>query len=126
MNNPEEPVNDPVEPDPVEPDPVETVNDPVELDSVEPEGPEDRPEGATDTSVYVRRSRTPTLGFWVALVIVVPAVVALVISPFLDFVDLGGVVNFVLLTAVFVGVPLAAVAAGIDAFVHRSSGRRSR
>lgn len=82
------------------------------------------PEGST--SLYVRRGRTPTLGFWVTLTLVIPAVAALVISPFFDFADLTGVLNFVLVAVVFVGVPLAAVAAAVDSFLHRPSGPRGR
>lgn len=85
---------------------------------------EDADEGST--SFYVRRSRVPTLGFWVALAIAIPIVVALVVSPFLHFGDLSGVVNFALMAAVFVGIPLAAVAAAVDALRHRSSTRRRR
>lgn len=83
-------------------------------------------ENEGSTSFYVRRSRVPTLGFWVALAIAIPIAVALVVSPFLHFGDLSGVVNFVLVTAVFVGIPLAAVAAAVDAFRHRTSRRRRR
>lgn len=83
-------------------------------------------ESAGSTSFYVRRNRVPTLGFWVALAIAVPIVVALVVSPFLNFGDLTAVANFVLVAAVFVGIPLAAVAAAVDAFRHRSSRRSGR
>lgn len=83
-------------------------------------------EGDGSTSFYVRRSRVPTLGFWVALALVIPVVVALVVSPFLNFGDLSGVFTFVLVSAVFVGIPLAAVAAAVDAFRHRGSRRRGR
>lgn len=71
------------------------------------------------TSIYVRRGRTPTLGFWVAIAIALPAVAALISAPFFDFADLGGVLNFVLLAAVMVGLPLAAVAAVIDSVRNR-------
>ena len=81
---------------------------------------------AAGTSVYVRRGRTPTLGFWVAIALAVPAVLALLSAPFFDFVDLGGVVNFVLIAVVFVGLPLAAVVAAVDAYRHRERAPRSR
>ena len=87
---------------------------------------EEGPAVAGSTSIYVRRRRTPALGFWVTLAIAVPAVVALLISPLFDFVDATGVLNFMLTSAVFIGVPLAAIAAAIDAFRHRSSGPRGR
>src|SRR5699024_3421045 len=72
------------------------------------------------TSVYVRRRRTPTLGFWVALALIVPAVAALLVSPLFDFADIAGVLNFMLVAAVFVGLPLAAIACVIDAIRHRT------
>lgn len=75
--------------------------------------------GPPETSIYVRRGRTPTLGFWVALAIALPAVAALISAPFFDFADLGGVLNFVLLAAVVVGLPLATIAAVIDSVRHR-------
>lgn len=79
-----------------------------------------------DTSVYVRRGRTPTLAFWVALALAVPGIVALFSAPFLDFADLGGVFTFVLLAVLFVGLPLAAIAAVIDSIRHRGPRRRDR
>lgn len=78
------------------------------------------------TSVYVRRRRTPTLGFWVALAIVVPTVAAMLISPLFAFADIAGVLNFMLVTAVFVGLPLAAIACAVDAIRHRAPKRPRR
>lgn len=78
------------------------------------------------TSLYVRRGRTPTLGFWVALAIVLPALAALLSAPLFDFADISGVLNFMLVAAVFVGLPLAAIAALVDAIRHRGEGRRTR
>lgn len=93
----------------------------------EPEADESAPAPeSTSTSIYVRRGRTPTLGFWVALAIALPAVAALISAPFFDFPDLGAVVNFVLMAAVMVGLPLAALAALIDAIRHRSPRSRRR
>ena len=95
--------------------------------SAEPEADESAPAPeSTSTSIYVRRGRTPTLGFWVALAIALPAVAALISAPFFDFPDLGAVVNFVLMAAVMVGLPLAALAALIDAIRHRSPRSRRR
>ncbi|GAA1490254.1 hypothetical protein [Brachybacterium sacelli] len=88
--------------------------------------PSEAAEDTGNTSVYVRHGRTPTLGFWVTVLLVAPMVVALIISPFFDFQDVSSVVTFVLIAAVFVGVPLAAVAAAIDAFLHRRGGPRGR
>ena len=95
-------------------------------DAAEREAPEKADPAASGTTLYVRRGRTPTLGFWVALAILVPAVAALFSAPFFDFADLSGVVNFVLVVAVFVGLPLAAIAAFVDARMHRDRPRRRR
>ncbi|MFC7463386.1 hypothetical protein [Brachybacterium sp. GCM10030252] len=78
------------------------------------------------TTLYVRRRRTPTLGFWVALALAVPAVVALVAAPLLPLEDAGSALNLVLLAVVFIGLPLAAIAALVDAIRHRRHGRRDR
>ena len=91
-------------------------------------------DGATDgeqpesevTSLYVRRGRTPTLGFWVALALIVPAVAALVAAPFFGFGDISSVLNFMLVAAVFVGLPLAGIAALVDSMRHRGEKRRRR
>lgn len=111
--------------------PENTPHRPGETEDVERAAPpaDERPATAEDTgttSVYVRRGRTPTLGFWVTVLLVVPMVIALVISPFFEFQDASSVVTFVLIVGVFVGVPLAAVAAAIDAFRHRRGGPRGR
>ncbi|MEE1618986.1 hypothetical protein [Brachybacterium sp. J153] len=73
----------------------------------------------TSTAVFVRRGRTPALGLWVAICLAVPAVGALLASPFLGLPDLPSVLNLILLAIMFVGVPLAAIAALIDAIRHR-------
>ena len=86
----------------------------------------ERSAAAGDTSVYVRRGRTPTLGFWIAIALAAPAVLALLSAPFFDFVDLGGIVNFVLIAVVFCGLPLAAVVAAVDAYRHRERAPRRR
>jgi hypothetical protein len=87
----------------------------------------ERPERSEgETSIYVRRGRTPTLSFWVTLALAVPGLVALFSAPFLDFADLGGVFTFVLLAVLFVGLPLAAIAAVIDSVRHRGPRRRDR
>ena len=81
------------------------------------------PAASQDTSIYVRRGRTPTLGFWVALALILPAVGALIAVPFFAFGDLRAIANFVLLAMVVVGLPLAALAALIDSLRHRKERR---
>ncbi|MDN6302729.1 MAG: hypothetical protein L0J57_06755 [Brachybacterium sp.] len=109
----------------------ETRETPENPENPEGSGTEDRttddvePESEV-TSLYVRRRRTPTLGFWVAVAIVVPAVAALLVAPFLELGDLGGVLNFMLVAAVIVGLPLAAIAALADAMRHRGEKHRRR
>lgn len=81
--------------------------------------PVDEATADAGTSIYVRRGRTPTLGFWIVLSVTVPAVLAVIVGLFLGLGDLGSLFNFALLSVFAVGLPLAAVAAGIDAFQHR-------
>lgn len=83
-------------------------------------------EESEHTSLYVRRRRTPTLGLWVTLAIALPALAALLSAPLFDFADISGVLNFMLVAAVFVGLPLAAIAALVDAIMHRSEISRRR
>lgn len=122
-------VNDPEDREPVDDPSTEETGDrsAAREDEAPPAPSEEAAEGAVpDTSIYVRRGRTPTLGFWVAVLIALPALAALISSPFFDFPDLGAVVNFVLLAATLVGLPLAAIAAVVDAVRHRSSKTRRR
>ncbi|MGO3208184.1 hypothetical protein ACT3SQ_01835 [Brachybacterium sp. AOP42-C2-15] len=98
---------------------VATPQEATREDAPEADDPATATAEPDETSIYVRRSRTPTLGFWVAVAIALPAVAALISAPFFDFADLGGVLNFVLLAAVIVGLPLATIAAVIDSVRHR-------
>jgi len=82
--------------------------------------------GGARTALYVRRRRTPALGFWVLLSFLVPGVLALLSVPLFGFGDLRGVVNFVLLAMVVLGLPLAALASFVDARRHRGEERRRR
>lgn len=74
---------------------------------------------ADGTTVLVRRGRRPTLGFWVVLSVLVPAVAGLVVGPFLGLSDVGGIVIFALLMVLGVGFPLAAIATAVDLVIHR-------
>ncbi|GLI32157.1 MULTISPECIES: hypothetical protein [Brachybacterium] len=80
--------------------------------------------GSPRTALYVRRRRAPALGFWVLLSFLVPGVLALLSVPLFGFGDLRGVVNFVLLAMVVIGLPLAAIASFVDARRHRREDRR--
>jgi hypothetical protein len=71
------------------------------------------------TTLYVRRGRTPALGFWVLLSILVGAVVGLIVAFVSGAGDLGGIAMFLAYGAMFVGIPLAAIAALVDALRHR-------
>lgn len=82
------------------------------------------PTGEGDIAVYVRRSRKPTLGFWVAIALALPLLAGLVIAPLLGIGTLNGILNFMLVSGVFVGLPLAAIVCFVDAM--RQSSRRSR
>ena len=86
----------------------------------------DEPRADVRTALYVRRRRTPALGCWVLLSFLVPGAAALIAAPLLQFGDLRGVVNFVILAMVVVGLPLAAIASFIDARRHRGEGRGRR
>lgn len=81
----------------------------------------EEPQRAADgtTAIYVRRSRRPSLLFWVLLALLVPTLLGFLIAPLLGIADLGSMLNLGLLAGLFVGVPLAAVAAAVDAVRHR-------
>ncbi|WP_341854824.1 hypothetical protein [Brachybacterium sp. GPGPB12] len=80
--------------------------------------------GSPRTALYVRRRRAPALGFWVLLSFLVPGILALLSVPLFGFGDLRGVVNFVSLAMVVIGLPLAAIASFVDARRHRREDRR--
>jgi hypothetical protein len=134
--HPQGPAEEPASPDEATESPVEEPRDRTaepedeeeQVPAAEPEGGEEQAPAAEQapTAIYVRRGRTPALGFWVVLCFLVPAVAALLAAPFLQFGDLRGVVNFVLLARVVVGLPLAAIASFIDARRHRGEGRGRR
>jgi hypothetical protein len=85
----------------------------------EPEEDEEFPGLDQATTLYVRRGRTPALGFWVLLSILVGAVVGLIVAFVSGAGDLGGIAMFLAYGAMFVGIPLAAIAALVDALRHR-------
>ncbi|PWH07716.1 hypothetical protein DEO23_03615 [Brachybacterium endophyticum] len=91
-----------------------------------PESAEDR--GAPDegTVLYVRRRRVPTLGFWVTLSIIVGLLAGAVTALITRVDSAGGVIYFAVTGAVFIGLPLALIAAVVDAVIHRGERRRPR
>lgn len=79
------------------------------------------PEG---TVILVRRRRMPSLGFWVLGCMLLAALVGAVVAYVVDVRYLAGMVYFAVTSAVFFGLPLAALAALVDALRHRRSDRR--
>lgn len=81
---------------------------------------------AETTAVYVRRRRVPTLAFWVTLAILVGLVAGAITALVTGVGDIGGILYFAVAGGVFVGLPLALVAAIVDAVAHRAERRRTR
>ena len=75
------------------------------------------------TTVYVRRSRTPNLAFWVVLLILISFFGGALAAVLRGALSLAAIFNAAMLGAVVIGVPLTAVAAGVDAIIVR---RRAR
>lgn len=75
------------------------------------------------TTVYVRRSRTPNLAFWVVLLILISFFGGALAAVLRGALSLAAIFNAAMLAAVVIGVPLTAVAAGVDAIMVR---RRAR
>lgn len=79
----------------------------------------------TGTAVYVRRGRTPALGLWVVLALALGAVLGLVVGAVTGVNYLAGLAYFALCGAMFIGLPLAAIAALLDAIrARRLTARR--
>lgn len=76
------------------------------------------------TVILVRRRRMPSLGFWVLGCMLLAALVGAVVAYVVDVRYLAGMVYFAVTSAVFFGLPLAALAALVDALRHRRSDRR--
>lgn len=92
-----------------------------------PQTPSDAAEPAPETTaVYVRRRRVPTLAFWVALAIFVGLVAGAITALVTGVGDIGSILYFAVTGGVFVGLPLALIAAIVDAVKHRSERRRPR
>ncbi|WP_106506171.1 hypothetical protein [Brachybacterium timonense] len=75
------------------------------------------------TTVYVRRSRTPNLAFWVVLLILISFFGGALAAVLRGALSLAAIFNAAMLGAVVIGVPLTAVAAGVDTIMVR---RRAR
>lgn len=103
------------------------MTDPRPLDSpAEPDAPEDRepdapgePRPEDGQVLLVRRRRVPALGFWVALVLVVPFLAGMVVAWVVDVRTLTGMLYFGVTAALLIGFPLALVAAVVDAVLER-------
>jgi hypothetical protein len=121
--------NDPMSPtSPAGPDTPASPDAPAGPDTPAEAGHEPAPEQPArteGTAVYVRRRRAPTLGFWVILALVVGVLAGAVTALVTRVDDLGGVIYFAVTGAVFVGLPLALIAAIIDSVTHRPR-RRDR
>lgn len=81
--------------------------------------PSDDAEPADVTAIYVRHSRTPTLGFWVVLVVAVGALAGGIIGVVTGADTVGGIAYFAGSGVLFIGGPLALVVAIVDAVIHR-------
>ncbi|MFC0675842.1 hypothetical protein [Brachybacterium hainanense] len=79
------------------------------------------PEG---TVLLVRRERAPTLGFWVVLAMMVAAGIGVIAAVVTDTLFVSGILRFAATSAVFIGLPLAAIAAVADSVRHRRRERR--
>lgn len=101
---------------------------------IDPEQPAD-PEGHADRAaqpapspdgevLLVRRRRTPALGFWVLLALLVAFIGGMVTAWVVDIRYLTGMLYFGVTAAVLIGAPLALLAAIIDAVLDRRRGTR--
>lgn len=94
------------------------------VDPADPAEPAEVPEVPEGTVLLVRRRRTPTLGFWVLVSMVLAALVGVGIALAVGVVHLAGLLYFAVTAAVFIGLPLAAGFSFWDALRHRRSDRR--
>lgn len=81
---------------------------------------------AGPTALYVRRARTPTLGFWLVLIALVSAVTGILVALLRGVGDASVMLNMALLSLVAIGMPLAGIAAAIDAVRNRRRSPRDR
>ncbi|MGY5763998.1 hypothetical protein ACXET9_02195 [Brachybacterium sp. DNPG3] len=92
-------------------------------DSPSDDSSSDEPEAVEapvlEETFYVRRRRRPTLITWVIAALVLPVVVGLAISPWLQLGAANEALNLALFLGVAVGVPLATIACIVDAVRHR-------
>lgn len=70
-------------------------------------------------AVYVRRGRTPTLGFWVVLALLISFFGGALGAVLLGVLNLAALMNAALLTTVVVGIPVAGVITLVDALRER-------
>ncbi|EWS81924.1 hypothetical protein [Brachybacterium phenoliresistens] len=99
-------------------------------ESAEEDGPAADAADAEDSStpegtvILVRRRRMPSLGFWVLGCMLLAALAGAVVAYVVEVRYLAGMVYFAVTGAVFFGLPLAALAALVDALRHRRTDRR--
>lgn len=118
------PDSTPVAADPADPVTAESAADDV------PAGTEAKAKGADaarpqTTALYARRSRTPALGLWVLIAIAVGALIGVIAALATQTFWIAGIAYFAAIGALFIGMPLAAIAALVDARRNRSAPARS-
>lgn len=75
--------------------------------------------GIDGTTVYVRRGRTPNLAFWVVLLVLIAFFAGALFAVVLGALSLAAIFNTAMLSAMVIGVPLAAVAVLVDVLRNR-------
>ncbi len=68
----------------------------------------------------MRRGRTPSLGFWVVLLLLITFFGGAFAAVLMGVMGLAAIMNVAMLSAVVIGVPLTAIAALVDKVRHRS------
>lgn len=109
-----------------DPRPLDSPAEPDAPEDREPDAPDDREPDASEEPrpedgqvLLVRRRRVPALGFWVALVLVIPFLAGMVVAWVVDVRTLTGMLYFGVTAALLIGFPLALVAAVVDAVLER-------
>lgn len=110
-------------PDPVVDEPsADAAPAPDAIPSPDERPPPDDTLPAGGQVILVRRRRTPALGFWVALALAVTFLTGIVVAWTVGVRHGAGMLYFGVVSAAFIGFPLAMVAAVVDAVIHRRRG----